>query len=135
MVGAVRLDAAAPRLVMFYGGPLRTAIILADWHENLGLVQGATTGKAEPNALLAARPYIKVAHFWGHDWARSVAERKPLDQLRPEQGNEHGRFYPAFGDSDAVYFGKRLEPKVLDILAKYGIPVRLPARRAWRGSR
>jgi hypothetical protein len=128
MVGAARLEAAAPRLVMFYGGPLRTPVLLADWHDNLRLVQSATAGTAEPYGRLAGRPYIRVAHFWGPEWARYVDEGNPLDQLRPEQGNEHGRFYPAFRGSDAVYFGKRLTPKVLAMLAKQGIPVRLPAR-------
>lgn len=124
LVGNARLEAAAPRLVMFYGGPLRTPIMLADWHDNLRLVQGA---RRQTTVRLEGRPYIKVAHFWGPEWTRCVDEGKPLPQLRPEQGNEHGRFYPAFGGSDAVYFGKRLKPKVVAMLAKYGIPVRLSA--------
>jgi hypothetical protein len=53
-----------------------------------------------------------------------------LDELRPEQANQSGRYYPAFEGRPAVVSidpmgAKRLTPKALRILAGHGIPLRV----------
>jgi hypothetical protein len=128
--------AAAPRLMMVYGPPLSKPIVLQDWRENLTVMVGLERTNIDPGEL-EGRPYLKMALFWGPRWVEYVEEGRPLDALRPEQANQHARFYPATEDEPAlITFGsskfgpgviRRVEPEALAVLARHGIPVRSEA--------
>jgi len=121
------LEAAAPRLLMVYGGPLQNGVLLRDWGE---IFKMFTSAPSETNVNLNDRPFFELALFWGREWNDYVNDGKPLDKLRPEDANQKGRFYPAFGDKPAVISAGRTVKQVpaesLRFLERYGIPTRLP---------
>lgn len=96
----------------------------------------ADEASVTPQAL-AERPYLELAFFWGPEWGRYVDGGGPLDALRPEQGNQHGRFYLAIGAAAPVFTFdsipgpgtviRRVEPQAVEILARHGIPTGLEA--------
>lgn len=128
--------AAAPRLMMVYGPPLPEPIVLRDWRENLTVMVNMKRTNIDPGEL-EGRPYLKMALFWGPRWAEYVEEGGSLDALRPEQANQHARFYPATGDEPALItlnsskLGpgsiRRVEPEALAVLSRRGVPVRSEA--------
>src|SRR5689334_2520114 len=100
---ATTSSAAGPRLIMFYGGPLQKPVILADWQENLLFVAATHDEAKVTSRALEGRPYIKVAMFWGPEWEHYVEEGRPLDKIRPDQANQHSRFYPAVDGHLSVF--------------------------------
>jgi len=135
--GALPVEAAAPRLILVYGPPLAQPVVLDDWQENLTLMVAATEDAGLPADKLRGRPYFRLAFFWGQEWAAYVDAGKPVGALRPEQGNQAGRFYPAIGDAGpALTFDsipgpgpliRRLEQAGVAVLARHGIPTRYAA--------
>lgn len=127
--------AAAPRILLISGPPLSWPVILDDWEENLRLM-GAISDAAtlQPEAL-EGRPYLHLAYFWGPEWDTYIQAGKPAAALRPEDGNQHGRFYPATGDQPAIVTFdvipgpgvpiRQITPDGLAILQRHGVPVRL----------
>jgi hypothetical protein len=138
-------EAAAPRIMLWYGGLLPHPVILSNWTED-GYF--AITGE-EPTVTpeeLEKRPYIQVALFWGPEWSQYIDAGKPLSALRPEDANQHGRFYPAFGNAPAVIVlcafpegpvclrqsvtqsflvRESVTQSFLDMVARHGIPVHI----------
>jgi len=94
--------AAFPRLVMFSGGSLKSPVVVTDWQAIATFLQSMPAPTAIPEATLSGRPFFQVTMFWGPQWKAHMDEGKPVSALRPEQGNEHGRFYPATVTSAAV---------------------------------
>lgn len=134
---ALPVEAAAPRLILVYGPPLAQPVVLDDWQENLTLMVAATEDAGLSADKLRGRPYFRLAFFWGQEWAAYVDAGKPLSALRPEQGNQAGRFYPAIGDAGPVLtfdsipgtgpLTRRLEQAGVAVLARHGIPTRYAA--------
>jgi hypothetical protein len=135
--GALPVEAAAPRLILVYGPPLAQPVVLDDWQENLTLMVAAAEDAGLSADKLRGRPYFRLAFFWGPEWTAYVDAGKPLSALRPEQGNQAGRFYPAVGDAGPVLtfdsipgpgpLTRRLEPAGVAVLARHGIPTRYSA--------
>lgn len=132
----IPVHAAAPRLAMIYGAPLRHPVILDVWQEQVDLVGGDMAGLIRED--LDGRPYLDVALFWGPEWSEFVESGKPLGELRPEQANQSGRFYPAVGDAGPVIMLgqfedpqssvgqiRKIRAEALQVLARHGIPTRL----------
>jgi hypothetical protein len=133
--------AAAPRIVMVTGPGLDQPVFLTDYSENLDLMIAFQRGREidEGRVLdpkeLQRRPYLELWLFWGENqWEPYVREGR-ITELRREQANQHGRFYPAFGGRDAVMSldapgSRKATAKLLAIFARHGIPTRgeaLPA--------
>jgi hypothetical protein len=128
--------AAAPRIIMVTGPTLQKPVFLTDYLENLDLMIAFQRGReiAEGRVVdpkeLRRRPYVELWLFWGEDqWEPYVSEGR-LAELRREQANQSGRFYPAFGRRDAVMNldvpgSRKATAKLLNILARYGIPTRV----------
>lgn len=94
VVSVPPVEAAAPQLLMVYGGGLTEPVILGDWDENLAFLL-ATSGSIDvPTAELAGRPFHSLALFWGGEWSRYMAEGGSLATLRPEQANQQGASIP-----------------------------------------
>jgi hypothetical protein len=135
-------DAAAPRIIMVTGPGLDEPVFFSDQWENLDLMVAFQRGReldegrvVDPNAL-RGRPYFGLWLYWGDtQWEPYVSEGR-LAELRREQANQYGRFYPAFGRRDAVMSldspgSRKATRKLLNILARHGIPTQLevpPAR-------
>jgi len=139
IISALPVEAAAPRLLIVYGPPLTRPVILDDWQENLTLMLAATDNAGISADALQGRPYVRLAFFWGPEWAQYVDAGKPLSALRPEQGNQHGRFYPAVGNEGPILTFddrlatpanvRRLDQTGVSVLAHHGIPTHYPAPR------
>jgi len=131
---------AAPRIIMFYGPPLKHRIYLTDWDENLRLLV-AVREPAGEKTVDRDRPRINVALFWNDlawrrfpgDSAALNGDSAALNRLKPENG-QGARFLPAHGDLPAVfdYYSagsqpglRRIAPWGLAILSAHGIPTRL----------
>jgi hypothetical protein len=123
--------AAAPRVLLFWGGLLGDrVIIMDDWEANLRLLTTIDTDTGAQLEDLQDRPYVEVAEFWGPRWDAYVRSGEPLEALRPEQGNGVGRLYPAVGGQPPVYVGSGILVGPLGaegsrILAAYAVPVSL----------
>src|SRR5688572_7614803 len=87
------VEAAAPRLLIVHGKPLKKPVLLSDWREIFKLITTSTESAGMSSRELEGRPYLELALFWGPDWARYVDEGNPLDKLRPEDANQNGWFY------------------------------------------
>jgi hypothetical protein len=120
---------------MVYGPPLTRPVVLADSQENETLMLAATDIAAISGDQLKGRPYFRLAFFWGPEWAQYVDSGKPLTALRPEQGNQQGRFYPAVGrqgpvltfdDSPSPTNVRRLDQAGVSVLTLHGIPTQYP---------
>jgi hypothetical protein len=121
--------AAAPNYILVSGPGLRQPVLLGDWNENLEFVVAISSGaKAKRPALrgLARRPRFDLAEFW--NWSYLPA---PTD---PREASQHGWFYPARGRKPALFKvmvdGTRApriaSARALAILARHGVPTRLP---------
>jgi hypothetical protein len=128
--------AAAPRVIMVTGPNLEKPVFLSDQWENLDLMLAFQAGReldegrvVDPKEL-RGRPYFELWLYWGNSqWEPYVREGR-LAELRTEQANQSGRFYPAFGRRDAVMSldspgSRKATTKLLNILARHGIPTRL----------
>jgi hypothetical protein len=144
MVGSLAADvhAAAPRLILVTGPMLKRPVLLESWDENMRLMLAVANPASVAAEALPNRPFHKVALFWGPEWAEYITKGRSVKALRPEQGNQHARFYPAVGSSPPLFVfedipgplgeGARkvglvrsVEQRGLDVLAKRGIRVRI----------
>ena len=129
-------EAAAPWFVMFHGTLLQNRIVLMDWHENQRLTLSVAQAANISDRDLVDRPYIEVAYFWGPQWMSYPTDGTSLNKLEPQNGNQHGRFYPAYGAAEAVVtfdqasgpLKRKISQDGLEILTKYGIPARVDKR-------
>jgi hypothetical protein len=119
-------EAAAPCLLIIYGGPLQKPALLSDRGEIFKIF---TSTPNEADLDLNERPFFELALFWGPVWNAYVNEGKPLDKLRPEDTDQKGRLYPAIGDKPAVIttgsMVKRIPSDGLRFLERSGLPTRL----------
>ena len=141
---AVSAKAAAPKVIMFYGGVLSKPIILNNWSENLSFMIATDKQVSISEKELKDSPSIEVAFFWGPKWVQYIEEGKPLDQLNPKEAEQHGRYYPATKKGErAVIVMDRLPSFLenqteqreisthgIEILKKHKVPVVLPRRPA-----
>ncbi len=129
-------NAAAPWIIIVHGDLLPQRVVMSDWHENNRLMGAIDASTQADTTAVHQRPYVHLAMFWGPEWANYPRTPEALARLRPEQANQHGRFYPAWADSDAlVLIGstsgrayRTLGPIAehgLALLERYGVPVRI----------
>jgi hypothetical protein len=121
------LEAAAPRLLMIYGAYLQKPVLLSDGAEIFKIF---TSTPNETDLDLKEQPFFELALFWGPVWNAYVNDGKPLHKVRPEDTDQKGRLYPAFGDKPAVItcgsMVKRIPSAGLLFLERSGVPTRLP---------
>ncbi len=129
-------DAAAPWIIIVHGDLLPQRVVLPDWHENNRLMSAIDVSTPADTTAVHQRLYVHLAMFWGPEWANYPRTEEALARLRPEQANQHGRFYPARGDSDALVLiglasGRAyttlgpIAEHGLALLERYGVPVRV----------
>jgi hypothetical protein len=129
------VEGAAPWFLLFHGDTLGKRIVMSDWQENQKLMLSIRDEATVKEGSLRGRPFIEMAYFWGPDWAHYAANGKLPEALRPEQGNQRGRFYPSYGNAGAVVVidyvpgvgrsTRQITQEGLNLLAKYGIPARI----------
>lgn len=142
---AARSDAvpsvAAPAIVVVDGSLLSRRVILADVGENVRLfVQ--FSGPLPPGDAEAAResfrrrPHLDLWLFWGLKWYSAATDTASWAKLKPQDADEHARFYPARKGEEAIIeldgthgvapSVRRVSPEALSILKAHGIPVYSP---------
>lgn len=132
--------AKGPRIMMVYGAPLTRPVVLSNWRDNATVMFATSDSSSFVHAKLTGRPSLRVAMFWGLYWMRYMQHQKPLAAVHPAQADQFARFYPAYGSTPALFVFdsipgpytsliRRVGAAGLAVLARYGIPVRLPVRR------
>lgn len=121
------VHAAAPRLALVYGELLPEPVLLDTWDEAGSLLAGDAAPVARRD--LDGRPFARLALFWGQTWVDYADGGGALDVLGPDDANQQGRFYPAWGDRPAVvligYVARRASPEALRVLALHRVPIRI----------
>lgn len=133
--------AAAPRLLMVSGESLDRRVLISDAEDVFKLYQAFFDGQPVDRSRLTGRRSLRLGLFWNNLlWEPYVREGR-LDELRFEQANQFGRFYPATGGQPALVDvpGYGQWPKIandtaLRILEAHGVPVQAgdaTDRSAW----
>lgn len=126
-------SAAAPWIIIVDGDPLAEPVYITDFHDNQTVLNARGEGQVGD---LEGRPYFDLALYWGPSWEDYVSSGRSLEELRPDQTGEHGRFYPAYNGSPAVlrYVSRHvIGTEGLDILQRYGVPIELSADELFPG--
>lgn len=127
-------QAAAPRIVIISGEPLKRQIVISDWEKIFQIVAEVAPARPVPRTQLANRPRLKLSMFWGPRWNEYLASSKPASALRPRQADQTGSLYPAWRGRPALIdllpwagrWPRPLSAKALAILKRYGVPIKLP---------
>ena len=125
-------QAAAPRIVIISGEPLRHQVVISDWGRIFTIVEGVASARPAPRIQLANRPRLKFSMFWGPRWNEYLSSGKPATALRPRQADQFGSLYPAWRGRPAMIdlpwagrWPRPLSAKALTILRRYCVPIRL----------
>ena len=139
----VSVAMAAPRIIRIEGQPLTRPVVLSQWSENEELVHAMFDVASVLPGRFAGRSCLKFSFFWATKWNAYVDAGKPVSELKAEEAEQHGCFYPAVGDEPAVFvfaaddkgpdgnsarirgLTRWVRPPALDVLSKYGIPIRV----------
>jgi hypothetical protein len=109
--GAAGSSAVAPHFIMLHGEPLSRQVFVTDPPE-LFQFMCALEGGAEIDApLLEGRPFVSVSAFWGPPWVNYAANPRWQADIRADQANHHGRFYPAAQGRGAVFVSGAIRSK------------------------
>jgi hypothetical protein len=130
LVFASVVVAAAPRYILVSGPGLAQPVLLPKWEENGALLSALVDARIAPPKVvrqLTDRPRLRLSLFWG--WPE-----RPRPKW-PSQANQSGWFYPTWRSQppvvDLLVNGTRVPraapARVLRILARRGVPTRLPA--------
>jgi hypothetical protein len=131
-------------LILVSGFDLARPILIGEWDDTMRVMAGINRRATAPSGELTGRPYYRLALFWGLDWVKYLESGRPLTSLKPEQANQHGRFYPAVGLAPAlvVFDDERgeipdstrplglirsVEPMTLDVFVRHGLRIRVDA--------
>jgi hypothetical protein len=133
---------ASPRLIRIDGKLMDRPVVLSNWSENEDLIHAMTDVATVAASRLTGRACVAFTLYWDPKWNEYVNSGKPLEALTPAQGDQHGCFYPAVGDSAAVFLysaddkgshgnsarirglARWVSQEGLGVLAKHGIPIR-----------
>jgi hypothetical protein len=135
LFAALPAQAAYPRLILISGEELEKPVVLDRVDEIVDLTTAIATAPSVAREQVDGRAYFRLSLFWGDDlWEPYVREGR-LDELRPEQANQEGRFYPTYRGREAVIDllvsgrpgPKRAPTEALAILARNGVPTSFPA--------
>ncbi|MFL5954345.1 MAG: hypothetical protein ACJ76I_09590 [Gaiellaceae bacterium] len=130
LVAVGSASAAAPRIVIFSGGPLAHQIVVSDWQAIFAVTQAAVAAPTAPRAQLAHRPSVHVSMFWGPGWNDYIRSGKDPKALRPGQADQAGRFFPAYHGRPALIdlgwagaWPRHVPRRALTILKSFGVAV------------
>jgi hypothetical protein len=131
-IGAGTASAAAPRIVIFSGGPLAHQVVVSDWQKIFQVTQTVANAPAVSRGRLERRPSLRVSMFWGPAWNDFLAQGHDPATLHPSQADQVGRFYPAYDGKRALIdlpwagrWPRLFPPRALWILKRLGVPISL----------
>jgi hypothetical protein len=128
--------AAAPRIIIVAGGGLAKPVVLDDWHENLAIMLAATDGVDARIESLSARPWYRIAMFWGQRWEQYMQAGNDPRALHIEEADQLARYYPPTAAHAAVLsfdgisgpgaFARRLKAPGVSIFSRHDIGAHTP---------
>jgi hypothetical protein len=95
-------EVMSPSIMMFHGGILKQPVFVVEHSEIFSFLREIESPHRGSRPQPEDRPYVNVSFFWGAEWTRYVTDQQPLSKLRPDDANQHGRFYPALRQQPAV---------------------------------
>ena len=123
---------AAPGVIIFSGGSLRSRIVLSNWQENQRLMAALTEPVLATRTSLNPRPHIDIAMYWGAEWSRFATTPESLVVLARLHEPQLGAYYPAIRGQPAIWMfspiagtagGARVvSDEAASILRKHGLP-------------
>jgi hypothetical protein len=129
---ATSTDAAAPRLIMVSGEPLADPILVSTAEEAFELYESFYEGRPVERSRLEGRPSLRLGFFWDNALWEPYVRAGRLGELKPEQANQVGQFYPAVGREPAAVdipavgkWPKMASATTLRMFEARGVPVRL----------
>jgi hypothetical protein len=127
--------AAAPWIIIVHGPLLANRVVMADWADNQRLLLASTLRVTVADSLLARRPSLQLALFWGPGWRAAYESAEVRSRLRPEQATQRGRYLPRFrGDAALLILEgvpgegrsvRKINADGVALLGKYGVPARV----------
>jgi hypothetical protein len=125
--------AAAPRLIMVDGESLDGPVLISDHEAIFDLYQEFFEGQPVARSALTGRRSLRLGLFWDHRLWEPYVEEGRLEELRFEQANQVGRFYPATDGQPALvdvpghgHWPKMANGTALRTLEAHGVPIRIP---------
>jgi hypothetical protein len=144
LVAAPAAFAAAPRIILVTGGGLARPAVLADWQENLAIMQSASNQADAKSEDLATRPSYRVAMFWDPGWDHYMRARKDPSALRLKEANQFAHYYPPTATHGAVFafdgipgadgLTRKLDDQGVAIFSRHGITSQALSPKAISGS-
>ncbi len=123
------VSAASPSIVVFYGGPLESPVVMTDEEDIALLVGEVAAAPTTPPEDLVKRQFVRIALFWGTEVPSRTRSRQRLNGLRITDADQFGRAFlgskrepPAI---DLPWYGdwpRELSPTARQLLARYGVP-------------
>lgn len=97
-VVGIKHRAAAPRIILFYGRPLKTPVVLTNWRENMAFLQSLVPKISTAPRSRGVVDSLRVALFWGAEWSLVAQDSGASSRLDPRQANQAGwLFFSATG--------------------------------------
>jgi hypothetical protein len=88
-------EAACPRLIMVSGESLPARILIHEWDEACKLYAAFfASPAADATTRIATRPSLRLGLFWNALLWEPYVRQHRLAELRPDDANQFGRFYP-----------------------------------------
>ena len=124
--------AAAPRLIMISGEPLGDPILVSEAGEAFDLYGSFHEGRPVDRSRLEGRPALRLGFFWDNALWEPYVRAGRLDELKPQQANQVGWFYPAIRGEPALIeipaagkWPKMASAATVRMFEARGVPVRL----------
>lgn len=95
--------AAAPWIILIEGERPGTRTVFSDWHVNHRLMTSIARPATVETRTLSARSSLRVALFWGHEWAQWREARIDPETLSFDRANQQARLYRATSTVRAVW--------------------------------
>jgi hypothetical protein len=133
----------SPRIIMFYGEPLRSPIYITG--EDSRVFHDIESPTDLRPAGFSNRRFIQVAMFWGTQWDPYYFGKLPMKGVTPDKAGQHGRLYltdnesvpvllqtrPSLKavampkDSNEFSWGGAIPSESVALLGRYGVPTRI----------
>ncbi|GAC1689755.1 MAG: hypothetical protein NVS9B3_08340 [Gemmatimonadaceae bacterium] len=129
---------SAPWLIIVDGPSLDHRVMMDDWSDNQQLLAGLGPAVSISDRGLRQRPRLRLSLFWEPRFL-GLPPHAALTTLAPDDADQTGYFYPAYGGAPAVVFigkprlfamagGQRTRllhagDSALEILRRYGVPL------------
>ena len=95
--------AAARWIILIEGERPNTRTVFSDWHVNHRLMTSITRPASVETRNLSARSSLRVALFWGPEWAQWREARIDPETLSFDRANQQARLYRATSSERAVW--------------------------------